>query len=119
MIDNARKTLHNSCTSLHETISTTNIDFVANVASDILRAFQLKSSPLDDPDLGWLDLRVGTDDLPDAYRALPVAPAHQAASVIAIFIPGRLGLHPFMGFGVWFGVSSSCLQQVPPAGDSN
>ena len=54
-----------------------------------LCAFQLCSGPHDDPDLQWLDLRIGTDDLPDAYRGLPVAPKHQAASVIAIFLPGE------------------------------
>ena len=108
MIDNARKTLHNSCTSLHETISTTNIDFVANVASDVLRAFHLKSSPLDDPDLHWLDLRVGTDDLPDAYRALPVAPPHQAASIIAIFILGE-GWAFTLLWGLAYGLESAVV----------
>ena len=108
VIDNARKTLHNSCTSLHETISTTNIDFVANVAADVLRALHLKSSPLDDPDLGWLDLRVGTDDLPDAYRALPVAPPHQAASIIAIFIPGE-GWAFTLLWGLAYGLESAVV----------
>ena len=49
VIDNARKTLHNACASLQETISTTTVDFVANVASDILDAFDLQSGPLGAP----------------------------------------------------------------------
>ena len=108
VIDNAKKTLHNSCTSLNETISTTNIDFVANVASDILQAFQLQSSPLDDLALQWLDLRVGTDDLPDAYRGLPVASHHQAASIIAVFLPGE-GWAFTLLWGLAYGLESAVV----------
>ena len=108
VIDNAKKTCHNACTSLHETISTTNIDFVANIASDILHAFKLCSGPHDDPDLQWLDLRIGTDDLPDAYRGLPVAPKHQAASVIAIFLPGE-GWAFTQPWGLAYGLESAVV----------
>ena len=97
VIDNAKKICHNACTSLHETISTTNIDFVANIASDILHGFHLCSGLHDDPDLQWLDLRVGTDDLPDAYRGLPVARSIYHCGVSSW---GRLGLHPALGFSL-------------------
>ena len=108
VIDNARKTLHNACTSLQETISTTTVDFVANVASDVLAAFDLQTGPLDDPLLEWMDMRIGTDDLPDAYRGLPVASCHQPASVIAIYIPEQ-GWAFTLLWGLAYGLESAVV----------
>ena len=108
VIDNARKTFHNACTSLQETISTTTVDFVANVASDILAAFNLQSGPIGDPLLEWMDLRIGTDDLPDAYRGLPVASCHQSASVIAVYIPDQ-GWAFTLLWGLAYGLESAVV----------
>ena len=86
LIDNARKTGHNLHTELSETITTTSVDFIAStarmVATSLLPGDSLPQEPPQ-----WLSLRVGTDDLPDAYRGLPVCEEHLRFSVVAVFVP--------------------------------
>lgn len=105
VIDNARKTGHNAVTSMCETITTTSIDFISSVIQDVLQ--QLAVHTVDDlAEVPWFQPRVGTDDLPDAYRGLPVSPAQQGYSIIAI-------CHPETGWGfleLWglaFGLQSA------------
>ena len=72
MIDNARRTQHNSHESMSETIFTVSIDFVAAVAASIARRVGSDQAACG-AEIPWLRLRIGTDDLPDAYRGLPVS----------------------------------------------
>jgi len=107
MIDNARRTQHNSHTSMSETIFTVSIDFVASVAASLARRLCGQDA---DPcqALPWLRLRIGTDDLPDAYRGLPVLPAHQRFSVVAIFVP-NVGWRFTLLWGLAFGLESAVV----------
>ena len=41
------------------------------------------------PPPSWLDLRLGTDDLPDAYRGVLVCDKHPCYSNVAIYVPDR------------------------------
>eukprot|EP00435_Cladocopium_sp_Y103_P067262 s583_g29.t1 len=108
MIDNARRTEHNSHTSMSETIFTVSVDFVASVASSLARRL-LHLHP-DQPleTLDWFRMRLGTDDLPDAYRGLPVLPAHQGFSTVAIYVP-RLGWRFTILWGLAFGLESAVV----------
>ncbi len=108
VIDNARKTSHNAATSMTETIHTAHIDFVASVLADISGLLGLSSLPFDVPGLEWLHARIGTDDLPDAYRQLPVAPSQQGFSVIAVHIPGT-GWRFTLLWGLAFGLESAVV----------
>lgn len=56
----------------------------------------------------WLDLRVGTDDLPDAYRGLPVAPEQMQFSYVAIFVPAA-GWRFTPMFGLAYGLESAVV----------
>ena len=108
VIDNARKSGHNTVTTLFETIHTVSVDFVASVAA-------ILPCTLDVPDIpSWLVLRIGTDDLPDAYRGLPVREEHLAYSVVAVYV-GSAGwrftvLHG--KFSVRIGIRSGGLQSL-------
>ena len=98
VIDNARKSGHNTHTSMQETISTVNVDFVASVARMVNTA--LETHRCDPPD--WLDLRLGTDDLP-AYRGLPVQDDHLRFSNVAIFVPDEGRNRHYLGTSVHVG----------------
>eukprot|EP00434_Breviolum_minutum_P039847 symbB.v1.2.035390.t1/scaffold4753.1/size44016/3 len=102
VIDNARKSGHNTVTTLFETIHTVSVDFVASVAA-------MLSSTLDVPDIpSWLVLRIGTDDLPDAYRGLPVREEHLAYSVVAVYV-GSLGWRFTVLHGLAYGLESAVV----------
>ena len=58
------------------------------MAADLSNKLHLLRPPMECPEVDWLSLRLGTDDLPDAYRALPVRPDHQGYSVVAVFVHG-------------------------------
>ena len=107
MIDNARRTQHNSHTSMSETIFTVSIDFVASVAASLGRRLCDHAEDLYQA-LPWLRLWIGTDDLPDAYRGLPVLPAHQRFSVVAIFVP-NVGWRFTLLWGLAFGLESAVV----------
>ena len=108
VIDNARKTSHNAATAMSETIHTVHIDFVASVLTDLSGLLGLRSPPFDVPGLEWLHARIGTDDLPDAYRQLPVAPSQQGFSIIAVHIPGT-GWRFTLLWGLAFGLESAVV----------
>lgn len=63
--DNARASLHNACTTLHERLTCTAADFPAR-ATDLFCSFR---SP-DGPDGGW-SMLLGTEDIQAAYRRIP------------------------------------------------
>eukprot|EP00435_Cladocopium_sp_Y103_P008552 s4807_g2.t1 len=108
MIDNARRTQHNAHTSLPETIFTVNIDFVAAVAASLCRRLQASPAAQLDVEHPWFRMRLGTDDLPDAYRGLPVCPAHQRFSVVAIYLPSQ-GWRFTLLWGLAFGLESAVV----------
>lgn len=105
VIDNARKSLHNTHTELFETIHTVSVDFVAAVASMISHR-----SADEDEFPEWIQLRLGTDDLPDAYRGVPVNDAHQRFSVVAgICSPTWVEIYYTFWSGIWVGICSGIL----------
>ena len=108
VIDNARKTEHNAATTLHETIYTVHSDFIASMAADLSNKLHLLQPPMECPEVDWLSLRLGTDDLPDAYRALPVRPDHQGYSVVAVFVHGA-GWRFTKLYGLAFGLESAVV----------
>ena len=88
VIDNARKTGHNEHTHMLETIHTVSVDFVASCARDALVGLFPDCHDSVPPACDWLLMRLGTDDLPDAYRGHPVKEDHLRFSVVAIWVPG-------------------------------
>eukprot|EP00435_Cladocopium_sp_Y103_P010988 s1261_g2.t2 len=87
VIDNARharRTLHNSSTSMLETIYTVHLDFIPAVIKQLTNRLQV-GGPADwSESFPWAHFRLGTDDLPDAYRGLPVREAHLPYSAVAV-----------------------------------
>ena len=61
-------------------------DFVAFCVRDALQAVQ-EQGPVSLDDTPWLQARLATDVLPDAYGGHPVRTAHMPLSVVAIFVP--------------------------------
>lgn len=112
VIDNARKSLHNENTEMFETIHTVSVDFVAAVAS-MLSQSGLASS--EEPD--WIQLRLGTDDLPDAYRGLPVCDSHLRYSIVAVYV-APLGWRFTILHGLAYGLESAVVSfnRVPQLG---
>eukprot|EP00435_Cladocopium_sp_Y103_P000858 s5581_g1.t1 len=108
MIDNARRTEHNQHTAMTETIFTVSIDFVASVASSLVRRLYPDRRDLRAQPHAWLRFRLGTDDLPDAYRGLPVLPAHQRFSVVALYVPAT-GWRFTQLWGLAFGLESAVV----------
>lgn len=99
-IDDARKSGHNSATCLHETIHTVHLDFIAAVAGMVDRALPCKPS--------WFGCRVGTDDLPEAYRGLPVSEDQLRYSIVCIFLPG-VGWRFSLMYGLAYGLGSAVI----------
>lgn len=120
VIDNCKRTEHNRHTAMHETIYTITVDFVAAVLQMLIH--KLEAQTVDDlQEHAWLSPRLGTEDLPDAYRGLPVQTEHLPYSVIAIYdeSSGCIEVQPALGFGLWTRIGSSGLQSVPRFGDSS
>ena len=105
-IDNARKTGHNQVTCLWETITTVAPDVVASMARMVADAFQLTTSPWETHP--WLTVRIGTDDLPDAYRGLPVCQDQLCFSSVAVFIP-KIGWRFTPLYGLAYGLESAVV----------
>ena len=105
-IDNARRTGHNAHTQLLETITTVNVDCIASFARMVCDGLQLQQPPFES--CPWLSLRLGTDDLPDAYRGLPVADTQLRFSLVAIFVEG-VGWRFTHLYGLAYGLSSAVL----------
>ena len=106
MIDNARRTGHNACTLLHETITTVNVDCIASFARMVCDALRVEKSPCHQ--YPWLCLKIGTDDLADAYRGLPVSEDHTRFSVVAIYLPQE-GWRFTVLYGLAYGLGSAVV----------
>ena len=106
LVDNCRKTEHNMHASLFETIYTVSVDFVAaciRVTFRLLRQFDCDPESAD-----WLATRLGTDDLPDAYRGHPVAEHHLPLNVVAIYVP-RVGWRFTILYGLAYGLEAAVV----------
>ena len=111
-VDNARRTGHNARTTLIETITTVNIDCVATFARMMADGLDLRG-PAGDK-FPWLDLRIGTDDLRDAYRGLPVADAQQRFSLVAVYVEEKgWRFSPFMVWPMAWRARSSASTASP------
>ena len=107
VIDNGRKTGHNEHTLMSETISTTSVDLIASAARMTSQAlFGTEPLPAECP--GWLQLRIGTDDLPNAYRGLPVCEDHLRFSMVAVHVSG-LGWRFTILWGLACGLESAVV----------
>ena len=115
VIDNARRTGHNAHTELAETIWTVSVDCIASFASMVVQRFKLDQLPHGDH-FDWLSLRIGTDDLPDAYRGLPVADQHLPFSIVAIYVPEVGWRFISLWFGLWSGECRCPLQPLSTGG---
>eukprot|EP00435_Cladocopium_sp_Y103_P038090 s83_g10.t1 len=106
VIDNAKRTLHNSSTSMVETIYTVNLDFIPAVVKQLAQRLQV-SCPEDwsvyHP---WVHFRLGTEDLPDA--CLPVQQDHLPFSAVAIWVPQQ-GWRYTILWGLAFGLESAVV----------
>ena len=107
VIDNARRTGHNRHTLLGETICTTSVDFIASVARMTAQALFADATHAPE-ELDWLQLRIGTDDLPDAYRVLPVCDDHLRFSIVAIHV-GNVGWRFTTLWGLAYGLESAVV----------
>ena len=56
----------------------------------------------------WLDVRVGTDDLPDAYRGHPVAAEHLRFSIVSLWVQGQ-GWRFSLLWGLAYGLESAVV----------
>ena len=107
VIDNCHKTLHSMHTAMHETITTVHLDFIAAVGAQLLRVLQVHGAPSSEGSFSWLRCRVGADDLPDAYRGLPVLEDHQRFSIVAVHT-GREWRFTEL-YGLAYGLESAVL----------
>ena len=107
VIDNAKKSGHNAHTTMSETITTVNVDFVASAARMVSTAL-FGHQPVPEEIPPWLGMRLGTDDLPDAYRGLPVCDDHLRFSIVAIYVP-QVGWRFMTLYGLAYGLESAVI----------
>ncbi len=107
VIDNCKRTEHNRYTAMSETIYTINVDFVAAVLQMLLHRLDVQDLT-DLERFSWLAPRLGTEDLPDAYRGLPVETAHLPYSVVAIY-DAATGWRFSQLWGLAFGLESAVV----------
>merc|ERR1712051_362434 len=99
--------------TLEETIYTIGIDTVPQIAKLVVEKVRSHQQARELPD--WLQLQLGTDDLPDAFRGCPLHSSQQCAAVVAIWSPSEGGVevwhHERMPLRI--GISGGNLQPVP------
>lgn len=108
VIDNARKTGHNAHTYMLETIHTVSVEFVASCVRDVFRTLFPNCSDAVPPPCDWMAVRLGTDDLPDAYRGHPVDDDQLRFSVVSIWIPGS-GWNFTILWGLAYGLEAAVV----------
>lgn len=108
MIDNARRTRHNFFTSMDETIYTVSIDIVPAAIRQLSERMGFSDPEQWSTDCPWLHFRLGTDDLPDAYRGLPVCEPHLPYSVVAVWVPHH-GWRYTILWGLAYGLESAVV----------
>ena len=105
LVDNCRKTEHNAHVRLQESKNTVSVDFVASAIRDTIAAIHSALQEVE-----WFGTRLGTDDLPDAYRGHPVCEDHLPLSVVVIFVP-QIGRFTVL-YGLAYGLEAAVQ---PPA----
>ena len=116
LIDDARRGGQNAQARFAETIYTTNVDFLGEVLGTWVREIAWEYSGLG-PDAplntvlssipAWFLPVIGIDDLPDAYKGIPLSEADSRAAVVAVYDPTN---------SEWkFAVSRSMLFGLSPA----
>ena len=107
VIDNCKRTEHNRHTAMHETIYTITVDFVAAVLQMLIHKLEARQlmtyKSAHGCPLGWEQ-----EDLPDAYRGLPVQTEHLPYSVIAIYDESS-GWRFSQLWGLAFGLESAVV----------
>ena len=117
IIDNARKTQHNAATGMHETIWTINVDFIATCVKQLATRMGYEDPDHWSTDHPWLQFRIGTDDLPNAYRGLAVQDSHLRYSVVAVWVPDQGWQYSIM-FGLAYGLEAAVVafNRLPQVG---
>ena len=108
VIDNAKRTGHNDHVQMLETIFTVSVDFIACAIRDVVNLISDDGDVLPAQVDDWLDVRIGTDDLPDAYRGHPVLQNHLKFSVVAIFVP-NVGWRFVILWGLAYGLEAAVV----------
>ncbi|CAK0868326.1 unnamed protein product, partial [Prorocentrum cordatum] len=98
LIDDCKRGGQNQWSALAETIYTIGVDTVP--AMVCLLVHRARKHYPDEGLPEWFHLRLGTDDLPDAFRGCPIHPSQQNAAVVAVWSPKG---HTWM-----FGVMQGC-----------
>ena len=108
LIDDGRRGQQNQWAAMPETIFTIGVDFAPQVATALHRLLEFLDDGHDDKmDLEQLTFIIA--DLPDAFRGLPVAPADQRATVVAVFDGSANEWRFTTMFGCPFGLGSVVL----------
>jgi hypothetical protein len=118
VIDNAKKSGHNWFTRMGETIYVVNVDFVPAAARTVLLAVVGKLVQQDvsawsweqlQPHVPpWLMFKMGTEDLPDAYKGSAVHDSQSQCSIVAVHVPGT-GWRFVEQYGLAFGLESAVV----------
>ena len=119
LIANAKGGGHNEWTSDEETLFVIAVGFAADAALMITEECAKQHLPEDaarwptgklvEEMPEWVQVGLGCDDMTDAFRQSPVAPAHQGVNVVAFFSPSK-GTWLFSEvYGLVYGMKSSVL----------
>ena len=103
LIDDGRRGGQNDWSALEDKIFTRGIDTVPSIVKLLVDRVRAQHPGQELPD--WLQLQLGTDDLPDAFRGCPIHPDQRRAAVVAVWSPA--------GHGWRCGVMNGC---PPPHG---
>ena len=108
MIDDGRRGGQNAASAVAETIRCIGADFVPHTAAAVRQQVQQPWQEMG-LDVDWLEMFIGTDDLPDAFRGCPLAEEDQRASVVAVWSPEAEGWRYVLMHGCPFGLGSVVL----------
>jgi len=124
-IDSGKLPGHNQASSEKETIFTHSVDFIPSAVSavawhavgfawcqrggDPLELAALPEQELIDLLPEWAHFRIGTDDMKNAYRQIPVHPDHYKFSVSAFWNCKASEVQFIVMYGCPFGLSASVL----------
>ena len=86
VIDDGRRGVQNAASAEAETIYTIGADLVPNTAAALRRLVQERWERAG-LDVSWLELYLSTDDLPDAFRGVPIAEDDRRSCVVAVWSP--------------------------------
>ena len=108
VIDDGRRGGQNAASRMVETIRCISVDFVPTLcaAFERLVAWPYQANGWSDD---WLETTMGTDDLPDAFRGVPLHPEDQRATVVSVWSPTSQAWEFVEMFGCPFGLGSVVL----------